>query len=89
VLRDLGLVWLGTGWRLHAKLPSHHVSKSFLLTISIYKLQTHKYLVDIAVMSGSLVEGMDAAMRIIFGLAANPRLPSVITVVNPPPSSQH
>jgi len=79
VLRDLGFVWLGSGWRMHAKL-SH--SSKFLLTISIYKLQTHKYLVDIAVMSGSLTEGMDAAMKIVFELASNPRLPSVITVVN-------
>ncbi len=79
VLRDLGFVWMGSGWRLHAKLA--HSSK-FFLTISMYKLQTHRYLVDFAVMSGSLTEGMDHVMRIVFAMSANPRLPSVITVTS-------
>jgi serine/threonine protein kinase len=74
VLRDLGYVWTGNAWKLQAK-PARN--PSFILTISVYKIQTHRYLVDICTMQGSLVTSIDAAMKIVFALAANPRLPSV------------
>lgn len=80
VLRDLGYVWTGTAWRMVAKLAR---SPTFVLVISIYKIQTHRYLVDIAGMTGSLLAAMDAAMKIVFAMAANPRLPSVVIAAPP------
>ena len=74
VLRDLGYVWTGTAWKIQAKLARN---PTFILTVSVYKIQTHRYLVDVCVMTGSLLAAMDAAMKIIFALAANPRLPAV------------
>jgi serine/threonine protein kinase len=79
VLRDLGFVWIGTAWRVQTKVAR---DPQYVLTISIYKIQTHRYLVDVAVTSGFLIHGMDGAMKIICALAANPRLPSV-TIVQP------
>jgi 5'-AMP-activated protein kinase, catalytic alpha subunit len=81
VLRDLGFVWLGTCWRMQAK-PNRN--PNFILSLNVYKIQTHRYLVDIATMSGSLVHAIDGAMRIVFELAANPRLPSVTIATAPP-----
>jgi hypothetical protein len=82
VLRDLGYVWTGTAWKMivrAAKTPA-----TFVLAISIYKIQTHRYLVDMCVMTGSLLAAMDMGMKLVFALAANPRLPSV-TIAAPPP----
>lgn len=85
VLRDLGYVWQGTAWKLITRLA---LNPTFMLHICIYKLQTHKFLVDITTMSGPLIPSMEAAMRIVFALAANPRLPAV-TIAPPlkPPAS--
>ncbi len=82
VLRDLGYMWQGTCWRLQAKLSAAAATCSFVLSINIYKIQTHRYLVDFAVLTGSLVHGIDAAMKLVCELAANPRLPSV-TIASP------
>jgi serine/threonine protein kinase len=79
-LRDLGFCWSGTAWKLLAK-PARH--PAFILALSVFKIQTHRYLVDICVMTGSLLAGMDAAMKIVFALAANPRLPSVTVAPSP------
>jgi len=82
VLRDMGYAWIGTPWRVQAK-PARSAGDNHALTISIYKIQTHRYLVDVAVTSGVLVKGIDGGMKIICALAANPRLPSV-TIVQAP-----
>ena len=78
-LRDLGYQWTGTAWKMLARSVRN---PTFVLAISVFKIQTHRYLVDICVMTGSLLNGMDAGMKILFALASNPRLPSV--TVAPP-----
>jgi 5'-AMP-activated protein kinase catalytic alpha subunit len=73
-LRDLGYVWSGTAWRLLVKQSRNPL---FVLAVAIYKIQTHRYLVDICAVTGSLLHAMDESMKIVCSLAANPRLPSV------------
>lgn len=82
VLRDLGYVWVGTAWKLQAKLARN---PTFILTISVYKIQTHRYLVDVCTLTGSLMASMEAAMKIVYALAANPRLPAVTIAPQPVP----
>lgn len=82
VLRDLGYVWTGTAWKMIARATKS--PPEFVLAISIYKIQTHRYLVDVCVLTGCLLPAMDAGMKLVFALAANPRLPSV-TIAAPPP----
>lgn len=73
-LRDLGFCWTGSAWKLLAR-PARH--PTFVLALAVFKIQTHRYLVDICVTTGSLLAGINAAMNIVFSLASNPRLPSV------------
>jgi 5'-AMP-activated protein kinase catalytic alpha subunit len=73
-LRDLGYVWSGTVWRMLARPARNPL---FTLSIAIYKVQTHRYLLDVCAMSGSLLLAMDESVKIICALTANPRLPSV------------
>ena len=82
VLRDLGYVWTGTAWKMIVRAA--RTPATFVLAISIYKIQTHRYLVDMCVMTGSLLAAMDMGMKLVFALAANPRLPSV-TIAAPAP----
>ena len=77
-LKDLGYVWQGPSpWKLLVRPSKHEDSGLFTLHICIYKIQTHRYLVDISTMSGPLLRGMNACMQLALALSNNPRLPAV------------
>lgn len=76
VLKEHGYTWQGTAWRLLAR------KEEVVLYVCIYKLQTHRYLVDITVRSGTLLSSMDAGMVLVKAMATNPRLPAV-TIAKP------
>jgi hypothetical protein len=72
-MRNADLMWFGVSpWKLRVR--SRTEPEAFQLTVTVYKVQTQRYIIDVCLHAGELATAFTAAQTLVRALSTNGKL---------------